>query len=227
MIRIGAGNKRWKRRRGAVRGRRRLRPTVLTLEGRELLSTLTVSDTNDSGAGSLREAIAYANSHPRARHHHLRPGRLRQGAADHQADRRPAGPDLPGDRYDHPPGRQPADPQRRPQEPGLRHRGRVAGARGANDRRRPGRSRRRHPQRRRHAGAGPRRPPRQPRPRRLRPVQRPQRDPHAGPVAGRGAPMSSHFPGISGTEITNRITPEHETAAQIDFRPRAEHAGRG
>ena len=38
--------------------------------------------------------------------------------------------------------------------------------------------------------------------------------------------MSSYFPGISGTETTNRITPEHETAAQIDFRPRVGYAGR-
>src|SRR5262249_54431679 len=41
--------------------RRRLRPTVLALEGRELLSTLTVSNTNDSGAGSLRAAVLQAN----------------------------------------------------------------------------------------------------------------------------------------------------------------------
>ena len=30
-----------------------------------------------------------------------------------------------------------------------------------------------------------------------------------------------------GANSVNRITPEHETAAQIDFRPRAAHAGRG
>jgi hypothetical protein len=35
---------------------------VLALEGRELLSTLTVSNTDDSGAGSLRAAISQANS---------------------------------------------------------------------------------------------------------------------------------------------------------------------
>ncbi len=42
--------------------RRRLRPTLLTLEGRELLSMLTVSSTNDSGTGSLRAAVNQANS---------------------------------------------------------------------------------------------------------------------------------------------------------------------
>src|SRR5262249_43947190 len=44
------------------RGRGRLRPTVMALEGRALLSTLTVSNTSDSGAGSLRAAIAQANA---------------------------------------------------------------------------------------------------------------------------------------------------------------------
>jgi hypothetical protein len=34
----------------------------MALEGRELLSTLTVSNTNDSGAGSLRAAVDLANS---------------------------------------------------------------------------------------------------------------------------------------------------------------------
>ena len=42
---------------------RRLRPTVLALEAREMLSTLTVSSTADDGsAGTLRAAIAQANS---------------------------------------------------------------------------------------------------------------------------------------------------------------------
>jgi parallel beta-helix repeat protein len=45
----------------ARRGRR-LRPTVLALEGRTLLSTLTVNNTNDSGDGSLRAAMAQANA---------------------------------------------------------------------------------------------------------------------------------------------------------------------
>jgi hypothetical protein len=46
----------------ARRARRRLRPSVLVLEGRELLSTLTVNNTNDSGSGSLRAAVAQANA---------------------------------------------------------------------------------------------------------------------------------------------------------------------
>ena len=57
----------WKseRRRGRaaqVGKSRRLRPTVMALEGRALLSTLTVSNAYDSGAGSLRAAVAQANS---------------------------------------------------------------------------------------------------------------------------------------------------------------------
>jgi predicted outer membrane repeat protein len=51
-----------KRSRGTIAATtRRLRPTVLALEGRALLSTLTVNNTNDSGAGSLREAVDQAN----------------------------------------------------------------------------------------------------------------------------------------------------------------------
>jgi hypothetical protein len=61
MIRIWAGNKRRREGRDAVRGRRR-RPSVMVLEGRELLSTLTVSNTKDSGLGSLRAAITQANT---------------------------------------------------------------------------------------------------------------------------------------------------------------------
>ena len=61
MIRIWAGNKRRRQGRDAVRGRRH-RPSVMVLEGRELLSTLTVSNTNDSGAGSLRAAVAQADA---------------------------------------------------------------------------------------------------------------------------------------------------------------------
>ena len=44
-------------------GRRwRLRPAVMALEGRALLSTLTVSSINDTGGGSLRAAIGQANA---------------------------------------------------------------------------------------------------------------------------------------------------------------------
>jgi hypothetical protein len=39
-----------------------MRLSVTTLEGRALLSTLTVSNTNDSGAGSLRAAVNQANA---------------------------------------------------------------------------------------------------------------------------------------------------------------------
>ncbi len=63
MGRIGArdqGRCGWET--GAGRGRRRLWPTVMALAGRALLSTLTVSNTNDSGAGSLRAAVNQANS---------------------------------------------------------------------------------------------------------------------------------------------------------------------
>jgi hypothetical protein len=42
--------------------KRRLRPAVMPLEGRALLSTLTVSNTNDSGSGSLPAAVTEANA---------------------------------------------------------------------------------------------------------------------------------------------------------------------
>ena len=50
-----------------ARKRRRVLPTVLTLEGRQLLSTFTVNSTGDSGSGSglagdLRYCITQANS---------------------------------------------------------------------------------------------------------------------------------------------------------------------
>jgi hypothetical protein len=51
----------------AVRGRLRLRPTVTPLEGRELLSTFTVTSTADNGrAGTLRWAIEKANANNQA-----------------------------------------------------------------------------------------------------------------------------------------------------------------
>jgi fibronectin-binding autotransporter adhesin len=54
--------------RGAMRQDRdrRVRPTVVALESRELLSTLTVSNTNDSGPDSLRAAVAQANANNQA-----------------------------------------------------------------------------------------------------------------------------------------------------------------
>src|SRR5271170_6293715 len=55
--------------RGTVeaRKRRRMQPTLLALEGRQLLSTFTVNSTGDSGSGSglvgdLRYCITQANS---------------------------------------------------------------------------------------------------------------------------------------------------------------------
>ena len=42
--------------------RRRSRPSVEALETRQLLSTYVVINTNDSGAGSLRQAIINANN---------------------------------------------------------------------------------------------------------------------------------------------------------------------
>jgi hypothetical protein len=62
MNRIGAGNKRWKDGPDGVRGRLRVRPTFLALEGRTLLSTFTVNSTADDGStGTLRWAINQAN----------------------------------------------------------------------------------------------------------------------------------------------------------------------
>jgi len=66
MIRIGAGSKRRKHAPNAVRGRLRLRPTMMALEGRTLLSNMIVSNTNDSGLGSLRAAVAQANANRQA-----------------------------------------------------------------------------------------------------------------------------------------------------------------
>ena len=52
--------------RGTVEGRqlqrRRTRPTLMALEDRRLMSTFTVTNTADSGAGSLRYEIGLANS---------------------------------------------------------------------------------------------------------------------------------------------------------------------
>ena len=63
MSRNGATDRRrgW---RGAIAGRERrpMRPTVLALEDRRLLSTFTVTDTADSGTGSLRDEIGLANA---------------------------------------------------------------------------------------------------------------------------------------------------------------------
>jgi hypothetical protein len=54
----------WKHRRapGPARRRPAFRPALAALEGRQLLSTLTVRNTNDSGPWSLRAEIAAARS---------------------------------------------------------------------------------------------------------------------------------------------------------------------
>jgi hypothetical protein len=67
LIRIVAGSQ--SRRHGpeAVRGRLKLRPRMMALEGRTLLSTFTVNSTADDGsAGTLRWAIAQANASDQA-----------------------------------------------------------------------------------------------------------------------------------------------------------------
>ena len=65
MRRNGAANQR-SGGRGTVEGRqlqrRRMRPIVMPLEDRRLMSTFTVTNTADSGAGSLRYEIDLANS---------------------------------------------------------------------------------------------------------------------------------------------------------------------
>ena len=43
--------------------RPRFRPAIDMLESRTMLSTFTVTNTQDSGTGSLRDAIAQANAH--------------------------------------------------------------------------------------------------------------------------------------------------------------------
>ena len=67
LIRIGAGNERRKHGPDGVRGRLRLRPTVVALEGRTLLSTFTINSTADDGStGTLRWAINQANQNGQA-----------------------------------------------------------------------------------------------------------------------------------------------------------------
>src|SRR4051812_10932852 len=47
---------------GRLSRRGRLRPHLEILEGRTLLATFTVANTNDGGTGSLRQAILDANT---------------------------------------------------------------------------------------------------------------------------------------------------------------------
>jgi parallel beta-helix repeat protein len=53
---------RGERREAQAGRRRRMLPAVMALEDRALLSTLTVSNTDDTGSGSLRAAVAQANT---------------------------------------------------------------------------------------------------------------------------------------------------------------------
>ena len=61
-IEVKSGHRR-QRMADARQTRRRLRPSVMALEGRELLSTLSVNNTSDSGAGSLRTAASASSQH--------------------------------------------------------------------------------------------------------------------------------------------------------------------
>ena len=59
--------RRWDSHAGSARGRRRLRPTVMALESRALLSTLVVKSIADDGSpGTLRWAVAQANANNQA-----------------------------------------------------------------------------------------------------------------------------------------------------------------
>ena len=62
MSRFDVRELRRRRRETGTNLRRRLLPTVTAVESRALLSTLTVSNTDDSGTGSLRAAITQANT---------------------------------------------------------------------------------------------------------------------------------------------------------------------
>ena len=67
LIRIVAGSQSLRRGPEAVRRPLKLRPTMMALEGRTLLSTFTVNSTADDGsAGTLRWAISQANANRKA-----------------------------------------------------------------------------------------------------------------------------------------------------------------
>ena len=139
----------------ARRGRLFL-PRLEGLEDRTVLSTLTVLNALDRGAGSLRDTITKCQGR---RHDRLR---SRPRGPDDHADQRPAGDqEEPGHRGA---GRGPAGHQRQRYQPGLRHQRRAhRHHRRPDDHPRPGcgeRRRGRHPERRQH-----------PDPRQRRPVQ--------------------------------------------------------
>ena len=100
---------------------RRLKPSVIALEGRALLSTFTVDSTADDGSsGTLRWAVGQANANKGA-DTIVFSSPVRHAADDHP-DRRPAHADRPierGDDDDHRPGSQTADGQRGWPESGV------------------------------------------------------------------------------------------------------------
>ena len=104
---------------GACRKRRRrFAPGLLPLEARALLSTLTVTNDDDSGTGL---APRRAGPGPERRHHRV----LAQGLRHHHPDQRPA---RGRDRRQHPgAGRRQAHRQRRRQLERLRRRQRRDG----------------------------------------------------------------------------------------------------
>ena len=103
---------------GFVGTRSRHRPRFDVMEDRTLLSSFVVSNTDDSGPGSLRQAILDANAQRGADDDHLRPDRVRNATDDHP-DLRPARAERHDrDRDDHGPGGG-RDGQRRRGEPGV------------------------------------------------------------------------------------------------------------
>ena len=103
---------------GRQRLRRRLLPTVMALEGRRLLSTFTVTNTADSGAGSLRYEIGLANSPAGANTIDFDPTVFASAANDYVDVRRARAEQHERDGDDHGPGGG-RDGQRRRDEPGV------------------------------------------------------------------------------------------------------------
>ena len=120
---------------------------------------------------------------PRARHHHLRSAYTGHPASDDQFTGGPLVLTDPATTTIIGPGARLLTISGGHRSRVFDIRGRFAGARMADNHRRSGCSRRRHTQRPRHTGTGPRRPPRQPRPRRRRPLQQ-----RCGDALRRGPP---------------------------------------